>query len=232
MKLFVIRRSLPILIGIIVLLGTVLGCLGTQMSRGIENTYSPHLPTVVIDAGHGGIDAGVRGVATGVKESDLNLEIARALRGFFVGAGFRCVMTRTTTGGLYGVFAKGFKMRDMQKRKEIILGASADLVISVHQNFCPLPSRRGAQVFYNGERESGKALADCIQTSLNGMDECVKKTSALVGDYYMLRCTNAPSVIVECGFLSNADDEKLLTEFDYQKAVAYAIFTGVLKFFA
>ena len=58
-------------------------------------------------------------------------------------------------------------MRDMQKRKEIILGANANLVVSVHQNFCPLPSRRGAQVFYNGERESGKALADCIQGSLN-----------------------------------------------------------------
>ena len=232
MKLFVIRRSLPILIGIIVVLGAFLGCLGEQMSRKIENTYSPLLPVVVIDAGHGGIDAGVRGISTGVKESDVNLEIAQFLRGFFVSAGFRCVMTRTTTGGLYGVFSKGFKMRDMQKRKEIILGANANLVVSVHQNFCPLPSRRGAQVFYNGEREGGKALADCIQGSLNDMDECVKKTSALAGDYYMLKCTSAPSVIVECGFLSNADDERLLITKTYQKAVAYAIFAGVLKFFA
>jgi N-acetylmuramoyl-L-alanine amidase len=151
------------------------------MGRKIENTYSPLLPVVVIDAGHGGIDAGVRGISTGAKESDVNLEIAQFLRGFFVSAGFRCVMTRTTTGGLYGVFSKGFKMRDMQKRKEIILSANASLVVSVHQNFCPLPSRRGAQVFYNGEREGGKALADCIQGSLNDMDECVKKTSALAG---------------------------------------------------
>jgi N-acetylmuramoyl-L-alanine amidase len=64
------------------------------------------------------------------------------------------------------------------------------------------------------------------------MDECVKKTSALAGDYYMLKCTSAPSVIVECGFLSNADDERLLIAKTYQKAVAYAIFAGVLTFFA
>ena len=64
------------------------------------------------------------------------------------------------------------------------------------------------------------------------MDECAKKTSALVGDYYMLKCTDNPSVIVECGFLSNADDEKLLISDDYRKKIAYAIFKGAVSYYS
>ena len=123
-------------------------------------------------------------------------------------------------------------MRDMKKRKEIIEQYKADMVISVHQNFCPLPSRRGGQVFYDKSSECGKALAELIQSAFNDMEECVKKNTPLVGDYYMLKCTENPSVIVECGFLSNAEDEALLTSTEYQKKLAYAIFKGAVSYYS
>ena len=185
--------------------------------------------TVVLDAGHGGVDPGVLGVQTKVKESDLNLMIVRELQEDFENAGFAVVLTRTDEGGLYGLPTEGFKKRDMQKRKEIIESAAPRLMISVHQNnFVSDRSRRGGQVFYNGESEEGKALADSIQSRLNALGGCAY--SALKGDYYMLNCTQYTSVIVECGFLSNAEDEKLLTSKSYREQLAYEIFTGTLAF--
>ncbi|MCD7729746.1 MAG: N-acetylmuramoyl-L-alanine amidase, partial [Clostridia bacterium] len=95
---------------------------------------SANSPTIVIDAGHGGMDAGIYGVTTKNKESDINLAIAIYLKGYFADAGFNAVMTRKTQAGLYGLPVKGFKKRDMQKRKEIIENCNADMVISIHQN--------------------------------------------------------------------------------------------------
>lgn len=188
--------------------------------------------TVVIDAGHGGIDAGVLGINTKTKESEINLYIAKYLRGYFADAGFNAVLTRTTQGGLYGTSTSGFKMRDMKKRKQIIEDNNADMVISIHQNYCPIPSRRGGQVFFDNGSESGKLLAESVQKSLNEMKECVKQNTPLVGDYYMLKCTSNPSVLVECGFLSNSEDEALLVTAEYQKAIAYAIFKGAVSFYS
>lgn len=207
------------------LAGTICGVQASSSSAKGEKV-------IVIDAGHGGIDAGVRGVETGAKESDINLAIAKKLKGYFAGAGFKAVLTRNDNGGLYGLSTKGFKMRDMKKRKEIIENNNADMVISVHQNFCPIPSRRGGTVFFDKSSESGKALAENIQKELNELDSSVKKNQALAGDYYMLKCTQNPSVIVECGFLSNPEDEKLLLSDEYRERLAYAIFKGAVANFS
>lgn len=228
MKLLICKKSIFIVLAAVILAGAVIGLFaGTAAASSHGGSL-----TVVIDAGHGGVDAGVRGIATDIKESEINLAISRYLRGYFVDAGFNVVMTRKTQGGLYGTSTSGFKMRDMKKRKEIIENAAADMVISVHQNFCPIPSRRGATVFFNPASECGTELADCIQSSLNSMENCVKQNTALAGDYYMLKCTDSPSVIVECGFLSNADDEALLITGEYQKSIAYAIFKGAVAYYA
>lgn len=213
---------------LIVSAGIVLGiCCGVAAA----STSAVAEKIVVIDAGHGGIDAGVHGVTTGAKESDINLAIAKKLKGYFSGAGFKVVMTRNDNGGLYGLATKGFKMRDMKKRKQIIEDCNADMVISVHQNSCPIPSRRGGTVFFDKESECGKTLADFIQNAINNMDECVKKNAALVGDYYMLKCTVNPSVIVECGFMTNAEDDVLLSAEAYQDKIAYAIFKGAVSYY-
>lgn len=196
------------------------------------SSVNPNMPTVVIDAGHGGIDNGVQGIKSKTDEADINLAIARMLKGQFTGAGFNCVMTRTSEAGLYGDTSKGFKMRDMKKRKEIIEDCNADMVISVHQNFCPLPSKRGGIVFYDKSSGSGGELAAKIQEELNAMPQCAKPSGAMHGDYYMLKCTESPSVIVECGFLSNEQEDELLNDETYQRAIAYAIFKGAVSYFA
>ena len=228
MKLFIVKRSLVIALAVICALGAVIGiCAGVAAASAHSGDK-----VIVIDAGHGGVDAGVRGINTSTKESDINFSISVYLRGYFTDAGFKVVMTRKTQGGLYGLATTGFKMRDMKKRKQIIEESDADMVISVHQNFCPIPSRRGGQVFYDGASSVGKLLAESIQNSLNGMEQAVKKSTALTGDYYMLKCTENPSVIVECGFLSNAQDEALLVTKDYQKSIAYAIFRGAVAYYS
>lgn len=227
MKTLFIKKSFLIAISLIVCTGV---CLGLLVGFTAKETakINPEMPTIVIDAGHGGIDNGVQGVSTGTDESDLNLAIARILKGNFINAGFNCVMTRTTEAGLYDSTEKGFKARDMQKRKQIITESNADMVISIHQNFCPLPSKRGGTVFFDKSSATGKKLATFIQTELNSLPECTKPNEALLGDYYMLKCTQSPSVIVECGFLSNSDEDRLLNTDEYRRAVAYAIFKGAV----
>lgn len=186
--------------------------------------------TVVIDAGHGGVDGGVTGVNTGAKESDINLDISRLLQKRLEEAGLYVVQTRLTQSGLYGAAVSGYKMRDMKKRKEIIENASPALVVSVHQNFFPLSSRRGAQVFYRADSEQSYALACLIQNVFNAMPECARKCQPLAGDYYILNCSEYPSVIAECGFLSNAQDEALLVTAQYRARVAETLAEGILAY--
>lgn len=189
---------------------------------------------IVVDAGHGGIDGGVSGTQTGVKESDLNLAIGMRLKDALEEIGFEVTMTRKTEGGLYGTPAKGFKKRDMQRRKEIIEETKPALVLSVHQNFYPSKSLRGAQVFYNRQSDGGKTLAVCLQTKLNTLyaAEGVKARNAAFGDYFMVNCTDYTSVIIECGFLSSPSDEKLLCSSVWQTELAQTIAFGVVDYFS
>lgn len=226
-----IRKSFLIAVAVIIAVGVCLGvCAGFAVKSAAS--VNPNMPTVVIDAGHGGIDNGVQGITTKTDEADINLSISRFLKGHFTAAGFNCVMTRTNEAGLYGDTSKGFKMRDMKKRRKIIENCNADMVISVHQNFCPLPSKRGGIVFFDKSSAVSSSLAQNIQCELNSLPQCVKPAEAMHGDYYMLKCTQSPSVIVECGFLSNAEEDKLLNDENYQRAVAYAIFKGAVSYFA
>ena len=206
-------------------------CVFAALSVGCapEKTSSQpvFLYTVVIDAGHGGIDGGVTGVNTGVKESDLNLSIANVLKEKFIDAGFKVVMTRTSAAGLYGAMSKGFKMRDMEKRKEIINSAKADFMISVHLNKFSDKERSGAQVFYKIGDEESKKLADALQEEFNGAG---RKYSSLKGDYYVLNEANCPAVICECGFLSNPEDEVLLLTETYREKIAETIVGGSIKY--
>ncbi|MBQ8374674.1 MAG: N-acetylmuramoyl-L-alanine amidase [Clostridia bacterium] len=224
-KRSLIAAALAVVIGF---LGAI-GLCFSALALPARVSATPEM-TIVIDAGHGGIDGGVTGVVTGIKESDLNLAISLKLQAKLSDAGYEVVMTRRTEGGLYDTAAPGFKRRDMQKRKEICEGASPLCVISVHQNFFPSRSQRGAQVFYDQGSEQGKALAEGLQTELNELygAHSVKARKAMTGDYFMLKLS-APSVIVECGFLSNAKDEALLVSDDFQKKLVDRIAAGVIK---
>ena len=189
---------------------------------------------IVVDAGHGGIDGGVCGAVTGEKESDINLAISFILKEELTDMGFEVVLTRKTEAGLYDTTARGFKKRDMQRRKEIIEEAKPALILSIHQNFYPTKSARGGQVFYSKKQEGSLALAEGIQEGLNSLYEGqkVKGRKVTAAEYFMLQCYPAPSVIVECGFLSNRLDEELLCSATWKKRLAQEIAGGVLAYFA
>ncbi|MBR1676712.1 MAG: N-acetylmuramoyl-L-alanine amidase [Clostridia bacterium] len=197
-------------------------------ASGAFSGNSAAVGTVVIDAGHGGIDGGVSGGTTGVKESELNLYIAKELERNFASGGFNVVMTRTTSSGLYGAMSKGFKKRDMLARKNIINGADADVMISIHLNHYSSPERKGAQAFYKSGDEEGLRLANCIQKQFKEGKE--REYSPLVGDYYVLNESECTSVLLECGFLSNPEEERLLMSEDYRKRLAYLIYKGTTNY--
>jgi N-acetylmuramoyl-L-alanine amidase len=192
---------------------------------------------IVIDAGHGGIDGGVSGTITKAKESDLNLKYAISLKNVFEKQGYRIVLTRSTEDGLYGTAAAYLnedsrKSQDMKRRKEIINQAEPVCVLSVHMNFFGKSSARGAQVFYNSSNPESKRLATAVQNKINNLNEeyVGRKITQLPGDYYIVKSIEYPSCIVECGFLSNPEDEKLLLNADYRERLVYEIGNGVLMY--
>lgn len=230
--MLVIKRKSIVIVS--VLLATVFAivlCLGAIMLNPIGETSSDKIK-VVLDAGHGGVDGGVSGVKTGVKESELNLKVVKKIESYLTSAGMSVTLTRNSDAGLYGIATKNLKRKDMEKRRDIIKSVKPDLVISVHMNKYSLTTRRGAQVFYKDGDESAKDLATCIQKSFNSMEQASRNCSILTGDYYILNCTEYTSVIAECGFLSNPEDEALLITEEYQDELAYNIFKGVVEYFA
>lgn len=183
---------------------------------------------VVIDAGHGGIDGGCEGISTGITEASLNLDYAKCLKEMMINFGFDVVMTRNDASGLYSPLASNKKKDDMRKRQAIVKNANADFVISIHMNSYNSTSC-GAQVFYGKDDEPSKLLATNIQKNfIKNLTFSRKETK--VGDYFMLNEISAPSVLVECGFLSNPKEEALLVTDDYKKEVCYSILLGTLEY--
>lgn len=189
---------------------------------------------IVIDAGHGGIDKGVIG-SNGTCESEKNLEISHKLKALLEDSGFIVVMTRENDDIAKNIDNQevgGFKNEDFQNRKKIIQNSGADMLISIHCNKFPSETRRGIQVFYNNLSEDGKNFAVVLQESLNALnaEHAGRMFTALSGDYYMLNCTEAPSVIIECGFLSNPEDERLLCTEEYLDELVYSVYAGVVAY--
>ena len=185
--------------------------------------------TIVIDAGHGFPDPGSIGRISKVKEAEINLKIANMLATKLQKLGIKIVMTRSGDNGLYGLYSTNYKKRDMAKRKEVIEQTKPNMVVSIHMNSFTNSKLRGAQVFYDKSSEISRNLALSIQTFFK--DELPSSDKGVsVGDYFMLKCTTAPSVICECGFLSNSEDEALLLTESYQDKVATCIYKGILNF--
>ncbi len=230
MKKSIFAIALAVVVGFV---SAVALCVQALQAQAVSS-FSDGSMRVVVDAGHGGIDGGVSGRNTKVKESDLNLAISMELKDALEDMGFEVTLTRKTEAGLYDTTAKGFKKRDMQKRKEIIQKADPALVVSIHQNFYPAKGTRGGQVFYSAKSEGSLQLARHMQTQLDELyaKEGVKPRKITAGEYFMLSCYPCPSVIVECGFLSNPEDERLLSTQSWRKKIAAAVAAGALAFYA
>ena len=185
---------------------------------------------IVIDAGHGGDDPGKIGI-NGTLEKDINLKIAHKLKILLESQGYEVIMTRETGDGLYQPGTKNMKVEDMHNRCEIITEAMPVFTVSIHQNSYPEEYVKGAQVFYYGQSKDGEALAKKIQGSLIAyLDPENHRTEKANESYYLLKKTPTPTVIVECGFLSNSEEAELLNTVDYQDKVAWAVMMGVMQY--
>lgn len=186
---------------------------------------------VVVDAGHGGNDPGKVGV-NGVKEKDLNLAIAKELQKVLSKNGILVIMTREEDMGLYNPNSTNKKVEDMRNRCSLIADSHADLTISIHQNSYHQNSVKGLQIFYYEHSNEGKKIAEHLQDRLiNELDKSNARKAKANDSYYLLRKTETPTIIVECGFLSNAEEaEKLATE-EYQKKIAKVLAEGILDYF-
>lgn len=186
--------------------------------------------TVVIDAGHGGFDSGKVGI-NGSLEKNINLAIAEKLRELLEQAGIEVKMTRESDAGLYDEEEPNKKQQDMKRRCTLINESGAGLAVSIHQNSYTEEYVNGPQVFYYETSEEAKKLAERLQEALNVGLQVERQREIKANDsYYLLRKTEVPTVIVECGFLSNrAEAEKLAAE-EYQQLVAEAVCQGILAY--
>lgn len=200
-----------------------------EETESSEYEINENLPVITIDAGHGGYDPGKIG-ADGATEKDINLEIALYLKDILNEKGFEVYLTRDTDISLYEEGASSKKISDLNHRIAIVSENNSDLFISIHQNSFSDTSVHGAQVFYYEGSEEGKSLADAIQGSIKSIvDPDNKRPVKGNSEYMILKYSSCTALIVECGFLSNPDECRLLSSSDYQQLMANAIAEGIIS---
>ncbi|HOK49204.1 MAG TPA: N-acetylmuramoyl-L-alanine amidase [Sedimentibacter sp.] len=190
---------------------------------------------ILLDPGHGGIDQGASGDLK-IAEAPINLAIAKKLMSFLEGSGFEVEMTRYDDQGLYTDLSgtiRDKKNEDLKNRVDLINKSGSDLVISVHLNYFPQKQYYGAHVFYQKNNEAiTKAAAETIQESMkNILDKSNTRVPQLKKGIKIMDDAKVPVVLIECGFLSNNDEERKLISDDYQEKTAWAIYAGLLKHF-
>jgi len=224
-------RKIELIMGLM-LLGVVYIISINVTDLTASNAIEKENVVVVIDAGHGGRDPGKVSV-TKELEKNINLSIAKKTKSLLEAQGITVVMTREEDMGLYQETDSNKKAADMRARCKLISESNATLVVSIHQNSFSSESVKGAQVFYYSKSDGGKELAEIMQSSLiTTLDPTNTKKAKSNTNYYMLLHTECPSVIVECGFLSNWDEATKLESDDYQSKVAESILNGITEYLA
>lgn len=215
----------------------VILCLGiAQLGSDAVTTIAESAPiprnnTIVIDAGHGGVDGGATS-CTGVLESNLNLQIALRLDDLLHLLGHQTVMIRTDDISVYteGETIAEKKVSDLKERVRIVNDTENAILVSIHQNTFSDSRYGGAQVFYaatEGSRELAKMLQEGLVSTLNeGSNRICKKADGV----YLMKQIQACGILIECGFLSNPKEEALLRSENYQKNLCCVIASAISKF--
>lgn len=185
---------------------------------------------VLIDAGHGGADPGKVGI-NGALEKDINLSVAFLVKKYLEQQDVTVVMTRNGDEGLYREESPNKKIEDLKNRLALIDASGAVLAVSIHQNSYTSEKVSGAQVFYYETSKQGEKAAVIVQEQLRkGVDETNDRKAKKNGSYYLLKKSSVPTIIVECGFLSNGEEADKLTQEDYQEKMAWNISLGILQY--
>lgn len=188
---------------------------------------------IIIDPGHGGIDAGAS--ANGAVEKDINLEIALRLQEYIEESGGIAILTRD---GDYSTADKNRdksltqKKSDLIERKKAIEKYKADLFISIHMNKFQQEKYYGAQVFYPKKSEESKKLGELLQTALKkNLDSANTRKAKESDSIYVIKDNSVPSVLIECGFLSNKAEAAKFKTKEYSQKTAWAIYLGLIEYF-
>ena len=224
------QRKIRLMIGILIMTGLIAGC--WKVSKNLQKELKEEMETigeaeksdgiVVLDAGHGGTDSGKVGI-NGVKEKDINLTITNSVKKILEKENIQVIMTRETDEQL-----AQSKVEDLKYRVSLMNEKKTSLAVSIHQNSYHEENVFGAQVFYYKTSTEGKKAAAVIQEALQEVNpENTKKIKAN-DTYYLLKRTEVPTIIVECGFLSNPEEAAKLTDAKYQKKMADAITKGII----
>jgi len=191
---------------------------------------------VMLDPGHGGEDPGAVSDYSGIKEKDINLRIALKTRELLESEGFKVLMTREEDKleyqpGTTNIIQK--RKQDLLRRKKMMDEGGADIVVSIHMNKFGQTQYYGAQTFYPPNSVEGQKLATSIQKSLRENVDPNNTRSALVKKepIIILKNYKTPTVIVECGFLSNPEEEKKLQTEEHLDKIAFAIKEGIKDYF-
>lgn len=231
-RLIIISKKMLMLVCLLVLCFLALFLYGIHLGNRTENVFiDPQNGVIVIDPGHGGVDGGTN--KDGILEKDANLDISLRLRTLLETKGYQVVMTREEDVALDNLdkSSSNRHQRDLNARVRIINNSNAQLFLSVHVN-CNFTKTTtdGAIVFYNNKFSSNKELAVCIQAAMNQMTVKDKKRTPhepQTGEYFLLKYSKVPGVIVETAFMSNDTERRLITTEGFKEQIALAIAEGM-----
>lgn len=192
-------------------------------------------PLIIIDAGHGGMDGGAV-AGDGTPEMHINLDIALKLDAILKERGYRTLLTRSDNNSIHDESAKTVreqKVSDIHNRLKIIQDNPHSVFVSVHQNYYHESRYYGTQVFYSENNPDSSILAECIQSSVVAslQPDNTRKIKPSGESIYLLYHSTVPSVMVECGFLSNPEETEKLKNENYRQQMAEAIADGLNNYF-
>ena len=228
------NKYILFLTALVLVIGVAQAGLTKITENVIVSNIAENTVTVVLDAGHGGLDSGCVG-SSGALEKEINLSIVMKLKDMLEVSGVNVVLTRASDKSIHDKGVTGIrnqKESDMDNRLKIINDSGADALIMVHQNKFTDPQYSGAQMFYNMETDGGEEFADILQKKFVEFlqpdnEREIKEEEEKI---YLLSNSSMPGVLCECGFLSNPEEEALLSDNEYQSKVAFTIYCGLMEF--
>lgn len=220
------------IVSAIIVFASILTAIGSSNIVHLASTTVVQGPIVIVDPGHGGVDGGASS-ADGLLEKDVNLTIALKLRDFLRINGYTVIMTRESDMSIHDDSAKTIrqkKVSDMNNRLNIIKSLPGSIFISIHQNSFPQSQYSGTQVFYSKNNPDSEKLAEVVKTGIDGFIKPKKsrKIKPIGKTSFLMNQTTETSILIECGFLSNSEDVRLIQDNAYQGKLALSTLYGLV----